>query len=783
MLRTRRARARISHSLTFNNGTSVSTPQQWMERREELKSLLYDYILGRPPPREQWPKYDAARSVLVNTTGPDAAHGGATSSYHHLSYAVPARAGNTSTFSFFVEVMCPPPVKGTLAPLMLTQWNHRLWGVLAVQRGYCVIVYPGSDVRDAAPALADAYGGVASPWTWMLIIRRALVASLTLDFAQTSLPQANMSQVGITGHSRNGKQSLIAAAIDERIGSVVGSSPGAPIASPFRFTSAHFAGETVEAVHPSRGWWLNSTKAYFGREDHLPADGNFVTALVAPRHLLLATAHNDHESDMPFANERNLEATNAVYTLLAHGHDGHSRNSYPAVDPRAPVQPLAPQLRLVYREGDHHGFLDVHSYLDWFDVSFGRGEDVGALAARFPDARIHAFDWAAWNTTAGGGGAVGPLPPAAAPLRERVQWLLGATPPSVMRPASSLGEQDADNTYIGTMMHVDWFNTSAGRGTKFPVARMPVTLGGYHTAQVYYPANVTAAGSESAPLPAMIWLHPFAYSAGVATPVGYAGGFNVSNGPHTFAEKGFVVVAMDQVGFGRRLLEGPLFYERHPGSSRMAAAVGDVSAVVDLLKCLGPAGAGGGRASPQCNSGSYYTPTYYNNLGVLPAVDASRVFAAGYSLGGAVALHAAALDARIAGAASFSGFTPMRTDAETRPSRGIARWFSWHALVPRLGLFGQGGRPLREIPYDYCELIASIAPRPVLVYAPIYDREANATDIAACVKQASGAWNTGAGNTGTASGLTFEAPADVNRMEVAAILSADAWAERVAGLV
>ena len=42
-------------------------------------------------------------------------------------------------------------------------------------------------------------------------------------------------------------------------------------------------------------------------------------------------------------------------------------------------------------------------------------------------------------------------------------------------------------------------------------------------------------------------------------------------------------------------------------------------------------------------------------------------------LGGTVALHAAALDSRIKGVASFAGFTPLRTDSLDKPTGGISR--------------------------------------------------------------------------------------------------------------
>ena len=72
-------------------------------------------------------------------------------------------------------------------------------------------------------------------------------------------------------------------------------------------------------------------------------------------------------------------------------------------------------------------------------------------------------------------------------------------------------------------------------------------------------------------------------------------------------------------------------------------------------------------------------------IGRVPDVDASRFLIAGFSLGGTVALHAAALDARAAGVASFSGFTPMRNDTAGRPTGGLRRVARMHALVPRLG--------------------------------------------------------------------------------------------------
>ena len=88
------------------------------------------------------------------------------------------------------------------------------------------------------------------------------------------------SRVSITGHSRNGKQSLVAAAFDERITDVVGSSSGTPVAAPIRFSSPDFDEETTNYDTTKRDWFLESLKGYFGREDEVPADGHFILAMI-----------------------------------------------------------------------------------------------------------------------------------------------------------------------------------------------------------------------------------------------------------------------------------------------------------------------------------------------------------------------------------------------------------------------------------------------------------------------------------------------------------------------
>ena len=264
----------------------------------------------------------------------------------------------------------------TTPSTMLTQWNHRLWAQRAVGRGLCAVVYPGADDNDASARFAEAYG--RPPSVWGKIARRAWLASRVLD----ALPQVRAGllpqrggdsgdsgesgdsggEVYITGHSRNGKQSVLAAAFDERFDAVLGSSPGAPIASPWRFSSREFQGEGPEFCSAERGWWLPRCASFMGREHELPADGHFALALLAGRRLMLGTARHDFEGDISFANEQALAAVAPAFALAGGG------------------------ACVGYREGRHHGFIDLDVYIDFLTQRGGAAASWNETRASPPSA-------------------------------------------------------------------------------------------------------------------------------------------------------------------------------------------------------------------------------------------------------------------------------------------------------------------------------------------------------------------------------------------------------------
>jgi len=242
---------------------------------------------------------------------------------------------------------------------------------------------------------------------------------------------------------------------------------------------------------------------------------------------------------------------------------------------------------------------------------------------------------------------------------------------------------------LGGTQEFGWFEAEANA-----TASRPVTFGQGVRGTLYYPATV----AEGMKLPAVVWLHSYSY------PLGYMWVYHRDLHPIlALVKQGYAVLAYDQAGFGSRMNEAGPFMDRFPKWSLMGGMVEDARAAVDTLSRD-------------------------------PAIDGEQgVWLFGYSMGGMVALHTAALEPKVKGVLSVAGFTPMRTDTAEKGTGGLSRWSIDRPLVPRLGAFvGKEG----EVPYDYDELLAAIAPRPVMVVAPQLDRDATPADVHEAVERA-----------------------------------------------
>jgi dienelactone hydrolase len=718
--------------LVFLDGRKVATAAEWPARREEISRLSQKYVWGTVPPR---PKIDHV--TLLDEKRAD----GYTVRNVRLEFG-PDGKGTMRVRVYIPDGDGPFPV--------LINSSLQGWAASLIRRGYISAGFAGNDAMDDAAALAQLYPG----YDFALLPRRGWAAGLVVDYLAT-LPHVDMKHIAIFGYSRDGKMAALAGALDPRIAAVIAGSTGVGGVLPWRAAGERGFGEGIETTTRSFPTWFAPQLRFFaGREDRLPVDGNLLAAMIAPRSLLMEWGNNDQVSNT-WGNEQTYYSTLKVYRLLG-----------------------APDRIGTLRVPGFHGANDEEAELDWLDRQFGRS------TKKWTNNLIFQWNWDTWRTETKTtldlakfpkhgsddllkSDAFGAIATAADwekkadELSKSVLAMLGTAPPM-------LSAADSARALFGGGPRAGGFGPSPA-----PVANVPATyvgLGGMPpgpgqvapnlplwvignggnsygwlepekseaaarhvmfaglAGDLYYPKD-TPPGKK---LPTVIWLHGYSY------PLGYMWVYrSVLHPILALVHAGYAVLAYDQSGFGSRLAETGPFYQRYPQWSHMGRLVEDAHSAVDALT--------------------------KDEL-----VDPSRIYLFGYSLGGTVAIYAAALDARVKGIVSIAGFTPMRTDTPARGDGSVARYAMERDLIPKLGFFvGHEA----QIPYDYQDLLGMIAPRPVLVVEPQLDRDATPADVEAAVNRAKGVYVLyGAGDK-----LSIDEPWDYNRLPDKTLDDAVKW--------
>ena len=666
----------------------VSNPDMWRRQREYLKGQLEHWVFGKMPP---------APGNLRAVVEREWKDGEITVRDVRLEFGPAHRA------ILRIQVMIPPG-KGPFPVFLTNHLRNRPWTATAVRRGYIACIYYALDPvlyghEDDSEKFLDVY----PEYDWSCLARWAWSGMRAVDYLY-SLPQVDKAKIGITGHSRNGKQALVAAAFDERIAAVIPSSGNTGEGNPWRYTTDQFVAQTLEDISSRNPDWFHPRLRFFiGREHKLPVDQNSLMALVAPRGLMLVSAYSERQGN-PWGFEQAYRSVQNVYRWLGHEE----------------------RLALQLRPGEHETTAgDIEGYLDFFDSVFGRRPFLR------PESWVNGYrfeDWQQWSAEN--------FVPANFPKQAAGDFLRDAAG----RPAQTTVAWEQRKRFVRDS--VLWALGEAPAGVSFPVERQlqktvrtsggwlaglyarplqisgagvaPVAFGDDLRADLYYPAS--ADGKPTAgKVPVVIWLHPYAYSTG------YSG--DVRPVLASLLKRGFAVLAFDQIGFGTRVLDARNFYRRYPKWSLMGKMVADTSAAIDAVAAL-------------------------------EMVDAARIYLAGYSLGAKVGLFTAALDDRVSAVAAVCGFDPLR--AANPDSEGVRHYSHLHGLMPRLGFFA--GNEAR-LPVDYDGVLALIAPRPVYVVAPTLDRYAAVSNVRREVAESRKVYDL----YGREDALTLTTPIDFNR--------------------
>jgi hypothetical protein len=344
--------AELPNPLVMLDGSQIRTKQQWEEaRRPELQSLFQHYMYGYLP---------AATSVKATLTASNTDLFGGKASWKSLAL----HYGPDGTPPLGLLLIIPNTQKGippvfvginfcgnhtvlTDPKVPLTRSWYRgscpgcenetatdkgrggqldVWNAeMIIDRGYALATFYYGDV-DPDKNTNDFMDGVHPHFfkdgqtepgkhDWGAVAAWAYGVHRVIDFLEMD-QTLDTKRLALVGHSRLGKATLFAGALDERIRVVIPHQAGCGGTAPNRFN----VGESVERINTSFPHWFNDTFPEFNKEvERLPFDQHCLAALCAPRAVLFSNAEDDQWAD-PNGQFNMLKAADPVYRFL--GVDG-----------------------------------------------------------------------------------------------------------------------------------------------------------------------------------------------------------------------------------------------------------------------------------------------------------------------------------------------------------------------------------------------------------------------------------------------------------------------------
>lgn len=343
--------------LVMLDGTKVSTVADWnAKRKPELKELFQHYMYGYLPQKpSRWVVEEVlftddtfldGKATLSESRlaffGPDLKH------RLHVLLVVPNK--RSGPVPVFVGMnFCGNHALAKHPKIHLVEsWVYKscagsemerateksrgtqagVWNLdLIVERGYALAAFYSGDLDpdtadfgdgiepsfykpgQTSPAPSDP--GAIATWAWGY--------HRVVDFLIEKHPEVDAKRIAAVGHSRNGKTTLLAAALDERIALAIPHQAGCGGTAPSRVDINRKDVETIRRINTAFPHWFCDNLPLFNETpDKLPFDQHCLVALCAPRPVLYTNAVEDQWAN-PDGQFDMLKAADPVYRLFGAG--------------------------------------------------------------------------------------------------------------------------------------------------------------------------------------------------------------------------------------------------------------------------------------------------------------------------------------------------------------------------------------------------------------------------------------------------------------------------------
>ncbi len=379
--------------LTREDGSKVTTKEQWPARRAELYSLFAREEYGYAPPwkgsmdAELWSEdRQALGGIAVRKEIGLTLHQGGKKLTMALLLYLPKTGGPAPVFlgyNFRGNQSVDPDPGIRITPSWVS--DDKALGITgnkagAASRGGRSSRWPLRQILSRGYGLATVYYGDVDPdfddgfhngvhrlfdtprdsTSWGSIAAWAWALSRVMDYLEKD-KGVDAKRVFVFGHSRLGKTALWAGASDNRFAMVISNESGCGGAA----LSKRAYGETVGRINTAfPHWFCTRFRTYNNRESALPFDQHELIALIAPRPVYVASAEGDQWSD-PKGEFLGALYAEPVYALF--GYRGLGISEMPPTGHPVVGDVLAYHIR----EGKHDITpYDWAQYLDFADRHF-----------------------------------------------------------------------------------------------------------------------------------------------------------------------------------------------------------------------------------------------------------------------------------------------------------------------------------------------------------------------------------------------------------------------------